>query len=163
MKSEKAVFASGCFWGTQHYLDKAEGVASTVVGYTGGDTKNPTYEQVSTGKTGHVEAVEVKYDPNITSYEKLVKLFFETHDPTQKNGQGPDIGTQYRSVIYYKDNTEKETAEALIKTLKDKGLDVATRVEKASTFYPAEQYHQHYYDKTGGSPYCHIYRKLFDK
>jgi len=161
MKTNKAIFASGCFWGTQHYLGKANGVVDSTVGYTGGYVENPTYEQVCTGTTGHVEAVEVEYDPGVTNYEELAELFFETHDPTQKNGQGPDIGTQYKSVIFYKTEEERRTAEKLIKLLIDKGMEITTEVEKAKTFYPAEEYHQNYYDKTGGSPYCHIYRKLF--
>lgn len=161
MKTNKAIFASGCFWGTQHYLVKADGVVGSTVGYTGGHIKNPTYEQVCTGTTGHVEAVEVEYDPSVTNYEKLAKLFFETHDPTQEDGQGPDIGTQYKSVIFYKTDEERQTAEKLMNLLTEKGMDIATKVEKAKTFYPAEEHHQNYYSKTGGSPYCHIYRKLF--
>ena len=158
---KKAIFASGCFWGTQHYFNKADGVIRSVVGYTGGHIPNPTYEQVSTGTTGHVEAVEVEYESSVTNYEELAKLFFETHDPTQINGQGPDIGTQYKSVIFYKTTQEQQIAEKLVRYLIDRGMDIATKVEKAKTFYPAETYHQDYYAKTGGTPYCHIYRKLF--
>ncbi len=159
--TKTAVFASGCFWGTQYYLDKIEGVIESTVGYTGGHLVNPSYEEVSTGTTGHVEAVEIKYDTKKTSYKELAKMFFETHDPTQRDGQGPDIGTQYRSKIFYSDNEEKDIAKELIGVLEQKGLDVTTEVEPLSRFYPAEQYHQDYYDKNGGSPYCHIYRKLF--
>ena len=158
---QKAIFASGCFWGTQYYLDKAPGVISTRVGYTGGHVVNPTYEQVSSGSTGHVESVEVEYDPAVTDYESLAKLFFETHDPTQKNGQGPDIGTQYRSKIFYGNDSERLVAEKLIGILRGQGMDIATKVEPAEPFYPAEEHHQDYYAKSGGSPYCHVYRKLF--
>ena len=108
-----AIFASGCFWGTEYYLSKVDGVISTQVGYSGGVTDNPTYEQVSTGETGHVEAVEIIFDPGKVSYETLAKMFFETHDPTQANGQGPDIGSQYRSVIFYKNEEQKEIAHQI--------------------------------------------------
>lgn len=156
-----AIFASGCFWGTQYYLGKLEGVIFTTVGYTGGDVPNPSYEEVCTGKTGHVEAVKVEYNPEIISYKELAMMFFETHDPTQENGQGPDIGSQYRSKIFYSNKTEKEIAEKLIKILENKGMKIATKVEPVSEFYPAEEYHQNYYAKNGDSPYCHVYRKLF--
>lgn len=160
-ETKKAIFASGCFWGTEYYLGKAKGVIKASSGYTGGSVGNPTYEQVCGGKTGHVEAVEVEYDPNITSYETLAQLFFETHDPTQRNGQGPDIGPQYQSKIFYGNNEEKKIAEKLVGTLNNKGMEIATKIDKAGVFYPAELYHQNYYNKTGGSPYCHVYRKLF--
>lgn len=160
-RPSRAIFASGCFWGTQHYLGKAEGVMSTRVGYTGGDAENPTYDQVLTGRTGHVEAVEVIFDSGKISYEDLAKIFFETHDSTQIGGQGPDIGTQYKSVIFYLDKIQKETAERLIEILRKKGIDVATELRPAKDFFVAEQYHQNYYQKSGGSPYCHFYRKLF--
>lgn len=158
---KKAIFASGCFWGTEYYLSKAPGVIATTVGYTGGELPNPNYKQVSTGSTGHVESVQVEYDPEKTDYETLAKLFFDTHDPTQKNGQGPDIGSQYLSKIFYSNEEEKLIAEKLINILKDKGLDVATVVEPTGEFYPAEEYHQNYYVKNGQSPYCHIYTKRF--
>lgn len=161
MKTKKAVFASGCFWGTEYYMGKAKGVLKSTVGFTGGHVENPSYEQVSSGTTGHVEAVEVEYDPEQTDYETLARLFFETHDPTQKGGQGPDIGAQYQSKIFYSNEEEKEIAENLINILKNKGMDIATKVEKLGPFYPAEEYHQKYYEKTGGTPYCHIYQKLF--
>lgn len=157
-----AIFASGCFWGTQYYLKKAEGVIKTTVGYTGGEVANPSYEEVSDGTTGHVEAVEVQYDPDETSYEALAKMFFETHDPTQKGGQGPDIGSQYQSKIFYSNDEEKGIAEKLISFLEKKGMKIATKVDPASQFYSAEVYHQEYYAKKGGTPYCHVFRKLFD-
>ena len=162
IRTEKAIFASGCFWGTEYYMEKEPGVISTTVGYTGGFVDNPTYQQVSTGKTGHAESVQVVYDPNKTSYEKLAKLFFETHNFSQVGGQGPDIGPQYRSAIFYLNDEQKEIAQKLVKILKEKGKKVATEITPAGRFWPAEEYHQQYYDKNGKRPYCHIYRKIFD-
>lgn len=160
-KTERAIFASGCFWGTEYHFQKVPGVISTTVGYTGGHVDNPTYKQVCTDKTGHAEAVEVIYDPSKTSYEKLAKLFFETHDFTQLNRQGPDIGTQYRSEIFYLDKNQKKITAELIETLEKKGFDVKTKVTPAGKFWPAENYHQDYYQNNGKTPYCHIYRKIF--
>ena len=160
-ETRTAVFASGCFWGTEYHFQRADGVLSTTVGYTGGRVDNPTYREVCSGLTGHAEAVKVEYDPDVTDYETLAKLFFETHDPTQVGGQGPDIGDQYRSVIYYADDDQKAIAEKLIGVLEELGYKVATTVEPAATFWPAEDYHQRYYDKTGKSPYCHIYTPRF--
>jgi peptide methionine sulfoxide reductase msrA/msrB len=158
---ETAIFASGCFWGTEYYLKKPLGVKSTEVGYIGGHVEHPTYEQVCTGRTGHAEAVKVVFDPSVVSYEELTRLFFETHDFTQINRQGPDIGEQYRSVVFYTNEKQKQIAEKLIGILTDKGYKVATKVEKATDFYTAETYHQDYYFKTGGVPYCHFKRKVF--
>lgn len=159
--TDTAVFASGCFWGTEHVFRKATGVVSTRAGYTGGNKKNPTYKEVCTGLTRHVEAVEVVYDTRETSYEALARLFFETHDPTQAGGQGPDIGDQYRSVIFFRNEAQRKTAELLIAELKRTGYAVVTQVVPASTFWLAGDYHQRYYERTGGQPYCHIYRKRF--
>jgi peptide methionine sulfoxide reductase msrA/msrB len=160
-KIKKAYFAGGCFWGVDYWLRKEKGVIDIRSGYMGGHTINPTYQQVCTGTTGHTETVEVTYDPNKVSYETLAKLFFEIHDPTQLNGQGPDIGYQYRSVIFYVDDTQKAVAERLIEQLRKKGFDVATSVEKAGIFWKAEEYHQNYYGKTGKLPYCHSPTKRF--
>jgi len=159
--TKTAFFASGCFWGTQYYLDKVDGVISTTVGYMGGEVPNPSYEQVSTGETGHVETVKVEYDPGEISFEELAKVFFETHDPTQVGGQGPDIGSQYLSKIFYSDEEEKQVAEKLIKMLEEKGMKIVTKVEPATEFFQAEDYHQDYYDKNGQTPYCHAYHKYF--
>jgi len=160
-KTERAIFASGCFWGTEYHLQKVDGVISTTVGYIGGHKENPTYKEVCTIKTGHTEATEVIYDPSKVSYEELARLFFETHDPTQVNRQGPDIGTQYRSGIFYLNDEQKEVAEKLIRLLKNSGLNIATEVTKASKFWEAENYHQDYYDNKGSTPYCHFYTKRF--
>ena len=158
---EKAILASGCFWGTEYFLQRIEGVISTTVGYTGGHVENPTYEQVCTKRTGHFEATEVVFDPSVTDYETVLRMFFETHDPTQRNGQGPDIGPQYRSAVFYLNEEQKATAEMLIGLLRAKGYDVATEVLPAAVFYPAENYHQDYYNHKGSTPYCHGYRSLF--
>jgi len=160
-KTQRAIFASGCFWGTEYHFQKARGVLQTTVGYTGGHTQNPTYKEVCSGTTGHAEAVEVIFDPSKISYEELAKLFFETHDPTQVNRQGPDIGEQYRSEIFYLDDQQKETAQKVIDILKSKGYKVATRLTKGSRFWKGEDYHQDYYQKKNGTPYCHIYTKRF--
>lgn len=130
----RAIFASGCFWGTEYYLQRAEGVLSTAVGYTGGHLENPGYYAVCNGATGHAEAVEVTFDPDVISYESLVKLFFETHNPGQKNRQGPDVGTQYRSAIFYGNEEQKAVAEGLIATLKERGHSVVTEVTEAGPF-----------------------------
>jgi len=159
--TQKAVFAGGCFWGMEYHFSAAEGVLSTRVGYTGGHTENPTYRDVCRGDTGHVEAIEVTFDPDQTSYEDLAKLFFEIHDPTQVNRQGPDIGEQYRSVIFYADEEQRTTAESLIEILQSKGYQVATQLELAGEFWEAEDYHQDYYEKKGRQPYCHVYTKRF--
>ncbi|MCH8067676.1 MAG: bifunctional methionine sulfoxide reductase B/A protein [Candidatus Marinimicrobia bacterium] len=161
VKTQRAVFASGCFWGTEYHLSKVDGVISTTVGYTGGHKDNPTYKEVCTGTTGHAEAIEVIYDPEKVTYKELAKLFFETHDPTQLNRQGPDIGYQYRSEIFYLNDEQRETAEKLITILKKKGYGVVTKVTHANTFWEAEDYHQDYYDKKRTLPYCHFYMKKF--
>ncbi len=161
IKYEKAVFAGGCFWGVEYLFQKLPGVVSTSVGYTGGTTENPTYEQVCSNATGHAEAILVTYDPKIISYRELAKYFFEIHDPTQVDRQGPDVGKQYRSAIFYFNDIQKEIAEDLINQLTHKGYKVATVVEKFGTFWKAEEYHQDYYKKTGNMPYCHFYQKKF--
>lgn len=160
--TQTAIFAGGCFWGVEYYFQNAEGVTATRVGYTGGHKENPTYKDVCNGKTGHIEALEVTYDPTKTTYEKMAKLFFEIHDPTQVDRQGPDVGEQYRSVVFYANEKQKATAQKLIDLLKDKGYNVATELRPATTFWPAEDYHQQYYQKKNGTPYCHIPIKRFD-
>lgn len=158
---ERALFAGGCFWGVEYYLAKLPGVIATRVGYTGGNVVNPTYEEVCTGKTGHVEAIEVVFDPKLLSFERLAQEFFEIHDPTQAFGQGPDIGPQYESKVFYLSPAQQDVLNALIDRLRNNGLEVVTQVEPASQFYPAEVYHQGYYGKNGQSPYCHHKVKRF--
>lgn len=159
---ERAIFAGGCFWGVEFFMQRAPGVIRAVSGYTGGTVENPTYEQVCKKKTGHVEAVEVLFDPKQTSYEALAKLFFEIHDPTQANGQGPDIGEQYKSVVFVLNDSQKEIVEKLIAQLKAKRYKVATRIEPAGKFWRAETYHQDYYFVHGKTPYCHKPVNRFD-
>ncbi len=158
---ETAVFAAGCFWGVEHHMKLAKGVISTEVGYIGGKTENPTYKEVCYMNTGHAEAVKVVFDPNLITFEDLAKLFFEIHDPGQLNRQGPDVGDQYRSEIYYFNEAQKQTSQILIEILKSKGYSVVTKLSPATEFYPAEDYHQDYYQKSNSNPYCHFYQKKF--
>lgn len=152
---ERAFFAGGCFWGVEHLLMKEKGVIRTQVGYMGGHFEHPTYEEVCMGKTGHVEAAEVLFDPDLLDYKTLAKLFFEIHDPTQKGGQGPDMGSQYLSVLFYLTEKQKRVGEELVALLKKKGFNIVTAIKPAAPFYPAEAYHQRYYETTGKIPYCH--------
>lgn len=158
---ETAYFAGGCFWGVEHMLRKEAGVVDVESGYMGGSTESPTYEQVCRGRTGHAETVRVRFDPSKVSFETLAKLFFEIHDPTQENGQGPDIGDQYRSEIFYTSPEQRSTAQKLIAELRSKGYEVATELAPAGRFWPAEAYHQDYYERKGTRPYCHGYTKRF--
>jgi peptide methionine sulfoxide reductase msrA/msrB len=160
-KTVKAYFAGGCFWGVEYYMQKAPGVISTTVGYMGGHTEHPTYKEVCTGTTGHAETAEIVFDPSKTSYETLARLFFEIHDPTQVNRQGPDVGDQYRSEIFFTDASQKQTIEKLIGLLTEKGFKVATQLAPAGPFWKAEDYHQDYYANNGHTPYCHGYTKRF--
>ena len=153
--TEEAIFAGGCFWGVEDAFQSVPGVCDAESGYTGGTVPNPTYEQVCTGRTGHAEAVRVTYDPAKVSFEELARLFFEIHDPTQINRQGPDIGTQYRSAIFYKDERQKATALSLMEKLREHGYAVATELLPASAFYPAEAYHQDFTARTGRGG-CHL-------
>ncbi|OPZ44919.1 MAG: methionine sulfoxide reductase A [Euryarchaeota archaeon ADurb.BinA087] len=150
---EKATFAAGCFWGVEAAFREMKGVISTRVGYTGGHAKNPTYEEVCSGKTGHAEAVEVVFDPLAVSYQELLDLFWSIHDPTQLNRQGPDYGTNYRSAIFYHTPTQKILAEESRKRIAESGRygrrPVVTEIMPASPFYPAEEYHQQFYEKQG--------------
>lgn len=161
VKTDTAIFAGGCFWGVEHLLAQMPGVLDVESGYTGGATENPTYQQVCSHRTGHAEAVRVVFDPAKVSYEKLTRLFFEIHDPTQEGRQGPDIGDQYRSEIFYNSPEQEAVARKLIGELKTKGYDVTTEVTPAGKFWPAEEYHQDYYRKKGTQPYCHFYTKRF--
>lgn len=150
LKVETAIFAAGCFWGVEQKFSLLPGVISTVVGYTGGHIKNPTYREVCSDKTGHAEAVKITFDPNKISYEELLEFFFKIHDPTQINRQGPDIGTQYKSTIFYNNDSQKEAAEKMVNKLDSSGRfkkPIATQIVPASEFYKAEEYHQKYYEK----------------
>ena len=155
VESAEAYFAGGCFWGVEHLFQQAEGVISVESGYMGGRTESPSYEEVSSGDGGHVETVKVVYDTSKTDYVALARLFFEIHDPTQVDGQGPDVGEQYRSVVFYTDKKQLAAARKLIALLKKKKIKVVTKMEQASDFWPAEDYHQDYYNKTGKQPHCH--------
>ncbi len=150
--TEKATFAAGCFWGIEAAFRKINGVINTQVGYTGGDYENPSYEDVCSGRTGHAESVEVEFDPNLVSYEDLLNAFWNMHDPTSKNRQGLDIGSQYRSAIFYHTDEQREKAIRSKNEMNssDKfGREIVTEIEPAGNFYRAEEYHQCYYDKKG--------------
>lgn len=156
-KTATAIFAAGCFWGVEHKFQNTDGVMDVVSGYVGGSTENPTYRQVCTGRTGHAEAVRVTYNPDKVSYEKLLDIFWQMHDPTQVNRQGPDFGTQYRTGIFYLNQDQKKTAEASRKALEESGRynrPIATEITEAGTFWEAEDYHQDYIAKKGGQV-CH--------
>ena len=156
-----AIFAAGCFWGVQHYFERMRGVLNTYVGYTGGSEENPTYEEVRSHRTHHIESILVEYNPKEVTYHDLCKLFFEIHDPEQTDGQGPDKGEQYRSAVFYQNDEQLKTTEYLISILREKGYKVNTLIRPACQFWVAEKYHQNYYDNTGGNPYCHIRKKKF--
>lgn len=159
--TDTAYFAGGCFWGVEYLFEKQAGVLDAESGYMGGKVSSPTYEQVSRHATGHAEAVRVVFDPSKISYEALAKLFFEIHDPTQVDRQGPDVGDQYRSEIFYTSPDQKTIAEKLIGQLRAKGYKVATKLAPATHFWAAEEYHQDYYRRKGTQPYCHVYTKRF--
>lgn len=158
-----AYFAAGCFWGVEYLIAKQPGVLSTVVGYMGGILENPTYRDVSDGDTGHAETVRVVFDPDVITYEQLCRLFFEIHDFTQVNRQGPDIGDQYRSEIFITTPDQQKTVESILDELVAKGYAPATKVTPVAelVFWPAEDYHQDYYEKTGKQPYCHVRKRIF--
>ena len=157
MKYEKAVFANGCFWCTEAIFKRVKGVESIMPGYAGGTVPNPTYEQVCNGNTGYAEAIEIEYDPKEISYEELLEIFFATHDPTTLNRQGNDVGTQYRSAIFFNNEEEKSIAKKVIdKLTADKLFDnpIVTTLEPLEKFYPAENYHHDYFDQNRDQPYC---------
>ncbi len=153
---QRAIFAAGCFWGVQYYFDQVPGVTKTTVGYTGGHTENPSYEEVCTHTTGHAEAVLVEFDPDQVSYETLCRQFFRMHDPTQLNRQGPDVGDSYRTAIFYVDDQQKAVAEA-VKAAVQANFDkpIVTEITAATEFYEAEDYHQKYAERTGRGM-CHV-------
>jgi peptide methionine sulfoxide reductase msrA/msrB len=155
LDTEEAIVAGGCFWGVEHFLRQIPGVLKVESGYTGGHTLDPNYDQICSGNTGHYEAVRVLYDKNKTDYSHVLKRFFEIHDPTQRTGQGPDLGQQYQSAVFYFNEEQQQEAELLIKILRKRGYEVATRLIEAQVFWPAEAYHQEYYLKHRKAPYCH--------
>ena len=156
MQTQTATFAAGCFWGVEAAYRQVPGVIEVVSGYTGGQTKNPTYKDVCSHRTGHAEAVEVTFDPSRISYEKLLDIFWQIHDPTTLNRQGPDVGTQYRSAIFVHDAAQREAAQASLQREQAKQTrPIVTEIVDAPTFYPAEEYHQRYFEKNGGAA-CHI-------
>lgn len=157
-----AYLAGGCFWGVEYFLEQMDGVSVVESGYMGGEEDNPTYDQVSAHETHHLETVRVRYDPDKIEFRAIAKRFFEIHDPTQADGQGPDIGEQYLSAVFYADEEQKRETEALIGLLRDNGYEVVTKVLPAKTFWAAEDYHQDYYDRTGKTPYCHVPIPRFD-
>jgi methionine-S-sulfoxide reductase len=160
---ETATLAGGCFWGTEEFFRKVPGVLETRVGYTGGRVENPTYEATSTGTTGHAESVEIKFDPARVTYAQLLTLFFKMHDPTTPNRQGNDLGSQYRSAIFFHGEKQRETARALMAKIEKSGAwhaKLTTEVSPASAFYPAEEYHQHYLVKHPGGYDNHYLRQI---
>lgn len=161
---KEMIIAAGCFWGVQSAFDEVPGVVATEVGYIGGEVENPTYEVVCEGNTGHAEAVRIQYDTDKTSYDKLLDVFFKIHNPTTLNRQGPDVGEQYRSAVFYLDENQKQAALKKIEKLNHSGKfrrPIVTQIIPASTFYPAEAYHQKYFEKQG-LPSCHIHRSHED-
>jgi peptide methionine sulfoxide reductase msrA/msrB len=161
VKSDTAIFAGGCFWGVEYYMDQIPGVISTETGYTGDDMANPTYAKVSSHTTDFAEAVRIVFDPDKTDFEQIARMFFEIHDPTQMDRQGPDVGHQYRSAVFYRTDEQRKITEKLIGILKQKGYKVVTEVVPAAKFWTAEAYHQQYYAKNNGTPYCHRFEKRF--
>ena len=162
-QTEEAIFAGGCFWGIEHYFQHIEGVLKTEVGYTGGSQPSPSYQQVCSGNTQHVEATRILYDPKKITYQQLTQLFFEIHDPTQANGQGRDIGAQYKSIIFYFNQSQYTVAHSLMDDLKQYGYRVVTQLVPASTFWPAEPEHQQYYEQHAEQTSCHRYTPRFPK
>lgn len=157
MKIDTITFGNGCFWCTEAIFQQLKGVLKVTSGYSGGHVENPTYEQVCQKNTGHAEVIQIEYDPSIISYDELLEVFWQTHDPTTLNRQGNDVGPQYRSVIFYRDNEEKEKAERYKSELDKSGAfdkPIVTAVEPFKNFYPAENYHQNYYYENGSQPYC---------
>jgi peptide-methionine (S)-S-oxide reductase len=156
MSYEKATFGAGCFWGVEYVFRRVPGVVDVQVGYSGGTTKNPSYEQVCSHTTGHAEVAQVTFDPERVSFDQLLEVFWAMHDPTQVNRQGPDVGDQYRSAVFTHSEEQREAAEASKARAQSKfGKPIATEIVPLTEFYPAEGYHQAYYEKNGHTPYCH--------
>ncbi len=170
-KTEIATLANGCFWCTEAIFERVKGVKSIIPGYAGGTVKNPSYDQVCTGETGHAESIQIEFDPKVTSFEKILDIFWHTHDPTTLNRQGNDVGTQYRSAIFYHDKTQKEIAERSRNELEKENVyndSIVTEITPFKNFYVAEDYHKNYYEKHHDTPYCNFVidpkvRKLLEK
>ena len=157
MSTETATFGAGCFWGVEYVYERVPGVVETEVGYAGGHTENPTYRDVCSHGTGHAEVLRVRFDPAVVSFEQLLEVFWAMHDPTQVNRQGPDVGDQYRSAIFTDSDEQQRLAEASREAAQARfDRPIATEITPAGPFYPAEDYHQRYYDKNGHTPYCHV-------
>lgn len=162
LDTEEVIVAAGCFWGVEYLFQHLNGVLKTQVGYCGGDKPNPTYQEVCYQNLGYYEAIRIIFDPLKITLEKIAEYFFEIHNFSQRNGQGPDIGQQYLSVAFYYNDDQKIVFQHVIEKLKAKGYEVATQLLPVTIFWPAEEYHQHYYQKSGGAPYCHRHVKLFE-
>lgn len=162
LDTEEAIVAGGCFWGVEYYLNLLPGVLKVEVGYTGGKVTNPSYQQVCSGNTGHYEAVRIIFDTAITDYATVLKRFFEIHDPTQLNGQGPDMGQQYQSAVFFYNPSQEDMAKQLLQRLGDHGYRTVTKLLPVMPFWPAEEYHQGYYAKNNKEPYCHQPISRFD-
>ena len=157
MPTETVTFGAGCFWGVEYVFERVPGVLSTEVGYEGGTTDHPTYRDVCSHTTGHAEVARVTFDPSVVSFEQLLEVFWAMHDPTQVNRQGPDVGDQYRSAIFTENDEQRTIAEASRERAQARSRrPIATEITPATTFWPAEDYHQRYYDKNGHEPYCHV-------
>lgn len=174
VKSEQAVFGGGCFWCTEAVFQDLKGVIDVKPGYSGGISKNPTYREVCSGKTGHAEVIKINFNPEEIQFEKLLEVFFLTHDPTTLNKQGADVGTQYRSVVFYSNQKQKKITETVINSLNNKNTydkEIVTEVSELKEFFPAENYHNDYFSKNGNEPYCRFviqpkiekFRKVFDE
>ena len=158
MTLETATFGGGCFWCTEAAMEELAGVEAVTSGYAGGETENPTYREVCSGSTGHAEVVQVEFDPETITYADLLEVFFATHDPTQLNRQGPDVGTQYRSIVLYHDDEQRRQAEAYVDALDEEyDDDVVTEIEELERFWPAEGYHQDYFEKNPADAYCRMH------
>ncbi|RLM89251.1 peptide-methionine (S)-S-oxide reductase [Halobellus sp. Atlit-38R] len=156
--SATATFGGGCFWCTEAAMQELDGVESVTSGYAGGNTENPTYREVCSGSTGHAEVVQIEYDPDVIGYDDLLEVFFATHDPTQLNRQGPDVGSQYRSIVLYHDDEQRRQAEAYVEALDEEyDDDVVTEIESLERFWPAEEYHQDYFEKNPNDAYCRMH------
>jgi peptide-methionine (S)-S-oxide reductase len=157
MSTETATFGAGCFWGVEYVFERVPGVVGTEVGYAGGATEHPTYRDVCSHTTGHAEVLRVVFDPSVVTYDQLLEVFWAMHDPTQMNRQGPDVGDQYRSVIFTHSDEQQRAAEASRERAQARfDRPIATEIVPSPTFWPAEDYHQRYYDKNGHEPYCHV-------